>query len=294
MAAWDELHCLLRRAQALAREIEAGQAAEGDGPGLDERRDGRTACYPRAYLARRLPAELARAERFGRPLSLGLLAFDEPFFAGDPPSGLEAALREALDPFDVPICYNARWLVLIFPEAGVDEAWRKAERLAAALAAGVAAGRRPRIAVAAYPDQGRSAEELVAALEDAVDLKSRSEHPASSGPKREALEAQASVDNAASHNGKPPRGAPEGGSEEPVAVGFAADRRLPLSFWRGERLHVIHAILADETSPSGSRRLSVLTDGGGFLLFERDGRWYAEALPPSNGQLHPGSARRAP
>ena len=300
MAGWDELHRLLRRAQALAREIEAGEAAGSDGPGWSAWGSGASPCYPRAYLARRLPAELARAERFGRPLALALLVFDEPLLAGDPPRGLEAALREALDPFDVPVRYSAHRLVLLLPEAGRDEARRKAERLAAALATEGAADRPPRIGVVVHPEQGRSAEELLEALEDEVDQQRGASRGGSAGPGREALEATEAVEapagetHPASLNGTLPRGEPESGPEELVAVGFAVDRRLPLSFWRGEKLHIIHAILADETSASGSRRLSVLTDGGEFLLFERDGRWYAEALPPSNGQLPPGPAHRTP
>lgn len=284
MAAWEELHRLLLRAQALAREIEAGQAVAADGPDFGGKGDDAWPCYPRSYLALRLPAELARAGRFGRFLALGVLAFDEPVFAGDAIRGLEESLREALDPFDVPVRCGVDRMVLILPEAGRGEARHKAERLAAALVMKGVASRPPRIGIAVHPEQGHSAEELLGAAEREVERERRTELPGIAAFWGGYESPPLLGSDAVSRNGHPPRSdAPEAGSEEPVAVGFAADRRLPLSFWRGETLHVIHAILADETSPSGSRRLSVLTDGGGFLLFERDGRWYAEALPPSNG-----------
>lgn len=291
MAAWDELHNLIRRVEELARRIEQEERlATGD-----VRRDELYGCYPRAYLADRLPAELARAERFGRSLALGLLAFEEAVFTSDSVRGLREALSTGLDRFDVPVCYGPRRLLLLLPELSARDARMKVERFAQSLAARGVAPSPPRRGVVAYPELRLSPAELLEALERVVERERRKV------PFRGMAEGFAASDppEAGPQPASPPSRALEGtrnglatralsdepvSSETPVAVGFASNRRFPVSFWRGETLHVIHAILADETVPPGSRRISVLTDGGGFLLYEKAGRWFAEALPPSNGK----------
>lgn len=271
MAGWEELHRLLRRAEEVARRIEQSGWEAPSGTA----RDPLFGCYPRGYLADRLPAELARAGRFGRSLAVAVLHFEESPFDAAQAHGWRDALAASLDLFDLPVRFDEHRLVLLLPEVGKEEAAQKAERLAGALVLSGVAGRLPAVAVAHYPEQGLTASELLEALEREVERARAGRGPAMSM-------------NGAHRNGYAPHLAASGGpSEALVAVGFSADRRLPVSFWRGESLHLIRAILSDETTASGSRRFSVLTDRGEFLLFERDGRWYAEPLLPRDGEAGP-------
>ena len=72
--------------------------------------------------------------------------------------------------------------------------------------------------------------------------------------------------------------APGGEGRVPAAVGFAADRTLPVSFWFRGELYTIQAVLEGGMEGEDGQRLTVMTQTGIFRL-EREGqRWYAQKL----------------
>jgi diguanylate cyclase (GGDEF)-like protein len=141
------------------------------------RLDPKTDLYNARYFATAIDAELERAKRFERPLSVVLVDLDllrevnntYGHLAGDTVlRGVADLLRTQLRPFDIPCRFGGEEFAVILPEAGNDHALAIAERIRRSVAAsrftdpsGEAVIRATvSLGVATFPDCG-SADDLV-------------------------------------------------------------------------------------------------------------------------------------
>ncbi len=111
---------------------------------LAARLDPKTDLFNARYFATALEAEIERARRFGRPLSILLADLDllrnvnntYGHLAGDAVlRGVAAVLRSQLRPFDIPCRFGGEEFAVVLPEAGHDDALAIAERIRRAVAA---------------------------------------------------------------------------------------------------------------------------------------------------------------
>jgi diguanylate cyclase (GGDEF)-like protein len=107
------------------------------------RLDAKTELFNARYFASALAAELERANRFGRPLSIVLADLDllrdvnntYGHLAGDVVlRGVADVLREQLRPFDIPGRFGGEEFAIALPEASHEDALRIAERIREAVA----------------------------------------------------------------------------------------------------------------------------------------------------------------
>ncbi len=149
-------------------------------PRLEEqaRVDPKTGLFNARHFAQTLGEELARGERFGRPVSLIMADLDllrdinntHGHLVGDEVlAGVADVLRNELRDYDVPARFGGEEFALLLPETDVDHALEIAERLRRAVARraftvdGADDPLRVTISmgVASFPDDSRSPHELV-------------------------------------------------------------------------------------------------------------------------------------
>src|SRR5690606_8625935 len=107
-------------------------------------------------------AETVRSQRSGRPFGLGLVRFAAGPFEREQAGALRSALVRRLEPMDVPVRYDDRTLLVLFPELNLEETERRTERLATEMIlAGFGSRAEARMAAAAYPESARGAAELL-------------------------------------------------------------------------------------------------------------------------------------
>ena len=111
---------------------------------LAARLDPKTDLFNARYFTTALEAEIERARRFGRPLSILLADLDllrnvnntYGHLAGDAVlRGVAAVLRSQLRPFDIPCRFGGEEFAVVLPEAGHEDALAIAERIRGAVAA---------------------------------------------------------------------------------------------------------------------------------------------------------------
>jgi diguanylate cyclase (GGDEF)-like protein len=111
---------------------------------LAARLDPKTDLFNARYFATALDAEIERARRFRRPLSILLADLDllrnvnntYGHLAGDAVlRGVAAVMRSQLRPFDIPCRFGGEEFAVVLPEAGHDDALAIAERIRRAVAA---------------------------------------------------------------------------------------------------------------------------------------------------------------
>ncbi|RXZ42484.1 diguanylate cyclase [Crenobacter cavernae] len=148
-------------------------------------RDALTGLYNRHYLENWLPAELARCERLGRPLTLMVLDIDRFKRFNDRyghPAG-DAVLREvgrylvgALRAYDMACRLGGEEFVLVFPEMGADVARERAEQIRRGVkkltvvesGGAVLGGITASLGVAVYPDEAADLRSLLAEADRAA------------------------------------------------------------------------------------------------------------------------------
>jgi len=146
--------------------------------------DDHTGLYNARHLHRALEAEVQRASRFGRSLSLVFFDLDH-FKRVNDAHGHQAGsallrelgdvLRTSVRAMDVPIRYGGDEFVVILPETGRDQARLVAERLRAAVAGavflrdrGLAVRITASFGIATSPEDGATAEDLLRASDRAM------------------------------------------------------------------------------------------------------------------------------
>ncbi len=111
---------------------------------LAARLDPKTDLFNARYFTTALEAEIERARRFERPLSILLADLDllrtvnntYGHLAGDAVlRGIAAVLRSQLRPFDIPCRFGGEEFAVVLPEAGHEDALAIAERIRRAVAA---------------------------------------------------------------------------------------------------------------------------------------------------------------
>lgn len=186
------LHLRLRPAQLHTHAPLAAVLAEQLGLALsnlrlrDELReraihDPLTGLYNRYYMQESLERELRRAVRLSRPVSLAMLDLDHFKAFNDRlghPAGdellraLGAYLLTSVRGGDIACRYGGEEFLVILPEAGLEAARERAEQWRKAIPglelSGEAWPVTVSIGVACWPEQGRTAEELIAAADRAL------------------------------------------------------------------------------------------------------------------------------
>ncbi len=146
--------------------------------------DDHTALYNARHLRRALDAEVARAARYHRPLSVLFFDLDRFKAVNDEyghPVGSEllrevgAVMRAVLRSMDVPVRYGGDEFVVVLPEASREQAIRAAERLRIALREHPFSGGRDlalrvtaSFGVATWPEDGETPEDLLLAADGAM------------------------------------------------------------------------------------------------------------------------------
>jgi diguanylate cyclase (GGDEF)-like protein/putative nucleotidyltransferase with HDIG domain len=149
-------------------------------PGLQHqaRIDPKTGLFNARHFAAALADELARAERFDRPLSLMMIDLDllrdinndHGHLAGDTVlRGIAAVFREELRHYDIPARFGGEEFSILLPETSTDQALEIAERIRRAFAARrfvVETASEPiratiSIGVSAFPADATAGDELV-------------------------------------------------------------------------------------------------------------------------------------
>jgi diguanylate cyclase (GGDEF)-like protein len=111
---------------------------------LAARLDPKTDLFNARYFTTALDAEVERARRFGRPLSILLADLDllrdvnntYGHLAGDAVlRGVAGVMRSQLRPFDIPCRFGGEEFAVVLPEAGHEDALAIAERIRRAVAA---------------------------------------------------------------------------------------------------------------------------------------------------------------
>ena len=179
LASEDELGELAKTFNAMAETL-ANSRAELEALSTH---DGLTGLYNHREFHRRLTQEVARFRRYGRPFSLVMLDLDH-FKAVNDRYGHQAGdevlraiavlLRAHVRPTEQVARYGGEEFMVLLPETGDRGALVAAERIRGAVAAHpVAIGGRDisvtvSIGVASFPENGESAETLIAAADQAM------------------------------------------------------------------------------------------------------------------------------
>ncbi|MEN6372689.1 MAG: diguanylate cyclase [Armatimonadota bacterium] len=138
--------------------------------------DGLTSCYNHRYFQDRLTAEIERAQRYGRRLSLAMFDLDD-FKAFNDRRGHQEGdrllswfgeiCRDNIRTIDILARYGGEEFVVILPEAGADEAKVVADRIRGVLERD-ASLKFPGVAsvtvsagIAAYPDHGKTRHNII-------------------------------------------------------------------------------------------------------------------------------------
>lgn len=144
--------------------------------------DALTGCHNRRGFDELVTMELSRAQRYGRPLCVVLLDVDH-FKGINDDFGHEAGdlalqrigrtVRHSFRTTDSVCRYGGEEFAVLFPETPKEEAIRLAERLRATIEALAPTEEVPRrltasLGVAAYPDDGRTAADLLRAADRAL------------------------------------------------------------------------------------------------------------------------------
>ncbi|HLS91024.1 MAG TPA: hypothetical protein VK101_07240 [Limnochordia bacterium] len=308
MSSWDDLYELIQQAERALHRLKADENALQ----WEVLKHVEAGWYTRGYLAERLPAEIARSRRSGRPFGLGMLRVATPEEMA--PGNWRSFLFQYLDPVEVAVAYSDRDLCFLLPELDGPQAKSRIYELAGtAVVSGLVNGASLWISALSYPEvqavpaalllrleeglvpyaaaiggrlgQGASTDSASATCEAIPASSSRSGAPGGERLKRDLAnpELAGGARETAPANAEPgARGEDDGRARKPQAaarvpagVGFAADRRLPVSIWYRGELYTIRAILDDEERQHGGRRMVVVTEDGLFRL-EREGEhWYA-------------------
>ena len=145
---------------------------------MEARVDPKTGLFNARHFAAALAEELTRAQRFDRPLSLIMADLDllrdinnnYGHLAGDAVlRGIADVFRQELRHYDVPARFGGEEFSILLPETTPDQALEIAERIRRALADArfeVETSSEPiqatvSIGIAAFPDDGRGANELI-------------------------------------------------------------------------------------------------------------------------------------
>jgi diguanylate cyclase (GGDEF)-like protein/putative nucleotidyltransferase with HDIG domain len=145
---------------------------------LEARVDGKTGLFNARHFASALAEELARAQRFDRPLSLMMADLDllrdinnnYGHLAGDAVlKGVADVFRQQLRHYDIPARFGGEEFSVLLPETPPEQAIEIAERIRAAVAASrfeVETSSEPiratiSIGIAGYPQDGIGANELI-------------------------------------------------------------------------------------------------------------------------------------
>lgn len=329
MASWDEIIELIRQTEESLFHLKLALSSSR----WHVLKEAQSGWYTRAYLADRLPAEIARSDRSGRPFGLGLIVVETGELL---PGRWRPFLAHALDPAEVVVFYSERALCFLLPERdGAESRRRIAELAESAVVWGLIPLESTRISAVSYPERRESPAFLLRWLERTLEPLASREAPGSgeagpetredgaslspgddageevtpevppagestvpspppvpppppvpSPPERPASMVPGLLSEVPPRSSEPGAGAPDGrpapaaerapaAGRVPVAVGFAAERELPVSFWFGGEVHTIDAVLNEEVE-GGVHRLTVLTAAGVFELEQLGGRWYAE------------------
>lgn len=264
MSSWERLVDLVCQLERALYDLQSDRSC----PKWEALRDEEAGWYTRGYLVHRLPAEIARSQKSGRPCGLALLRLGE----GE---RMAAALWRPflavhLDPEEVAIAYGERELCFLFPERDhASTRTRIGEMAEAASLAGIVSFSTARASFLSYPETLLSPAALLAQLEEeAMPLAEVISMGKPGMREPDALNGQVPVGD----------GDSAAGPAEPVAVGFASDRTMPVSFWFRRELYAIHAVLDAEEGLDQGQRLTVLTGRGRFSLERAGQRWYAQKL----------------
>src|SRR5690606_14927755 len=109
MASWDEIFNLMRQLEGELLRLQLDRGASS----WRVVKEAEAGWYSRAYLADRLPAEIARARRSGRPVGLGLFRLDQGELV---PAAWRFFLQRAPQPEEVAVVYGDQALCFLFPE----------------------------------------------------------------------------------------------------------------------------------------------------------------------------------
>jgi diguanylate cyclase (GGDEF)-like protein len=180
----DERHLDLARTMANEAAIALGNAQMYVTARALADRDPLTGFFNHRYLHERLAEEILRAQRSREPLAVLMLDLDDFKMVNDTLGHLfgdevlrwaAEQIRAAMRASDVPTRYGGDEFAVILPATTADEARTVAERIIGALAANAfrAPGRGPvpvtaSIGTAAFPEQGRTPRELIAAADRAL------------------------------------------------------------------------------------------------------------------------------
>lgn len=272
MGSWERLVDLIDEIERAVSDVQT----ERRDPRWETVRDVEAGWYSRGYLAHRLPAEIVRSQRTGRPCGLGLLRLKE----GD---GLRSDrwgpfLAVHLDPVEVAVSYSEREVLFLFPE--LEETTTRARLIAladAACLAGLASFSSVELSWTSYPKLRLPAAALLARLEKTFVPLDESAHGTPGEPDGKGLSTRHRAGHGASEkaNGKDNR---KSGKASPAQVETVAGRTYPISFWLENRRHEIRAVLDEFEGAEDDRRFIVLTDRGVFRLEGAGQRWLAQKV----------------
>lgn len=272
MSSWDDLYDLIRQAERALLRLKADQGA----PQWEVLKQAEAGWYTRGYLAERLPAEIARSRRSGRPFGLGMLrvAAREELA----PANWRSFLLQYLDPIEVAFAYGERDLCFLFPELdGAKARSRMLELCGTAVLAGLVSGRSLLVSSLSYPEVQAAPDALLLQLEEGLlPYAAREGGEPTSGrasepvyvPDGDPVGRQAGVEGAAGNEA----------ARNEAAVGFSSERQFPVSVWYRGEFYTIQAVLDDERAPGGVRRMLVVTENGLFRLEQEGDHWYAQKL----------------
>lgn len=312
MSSWDDLYEQIRQAERALYRLKA----DGNALQWEVLKHTEAGWYTRGYLAERLPAEIARSRRSGRPFGLGMLRVATPEEMA--PGNWRSFLFQYLDPTEVAVAYSDRDLCFLLPELDGPQAKSRIYELAGtAVVAGLVSAASLWISALSYPEvQGVPAVLLLRLEEGLIPYAAANGGSLARGVPMEDASVTGEATTVQSPRtglswvdrpsdpvrldlaGDPSETAPaiaEPGAREedqgrarriettarvPAAVGFAADRKLPVSIWYRGELYTIRAILDDEEQRHGGRRMVVMTEDGLFRLEREGDHWFAAKVEP--------------
>ncbi|MDI3317885.1 MAG: GGDEF domain-containing protein [Bacillota bacterium] len=264
----DELAAALRALRLALDRLEEAVARLHE----EAIRDPLTGAFNRRFLEARLAEELARAERYGTPFALLFLDLDDfkryndrhGHLAGDRLLAELATLwRSTLRQADELFRFGGDEFVILLPETGRAEASEIATRLREGPRR---AGARVTISVgvAAWPEDGRTPEALLAAADRWLYETKRSEEPP--GP----VEGEEAADG----HGRPPgeEGPPRPPAGEPAAGPAGGPEALRLNLGYDE-LGSVSCIWVDGRPVRVLSVQPVEGDPGSLALLTEEGRW---------------------